>query len=324
MSLKTTTESAEVGIIVARFQVPSLHDEHRALIQKVTNTHPRVIVILGLAASINKCTYNNPLDFPARKAMVESEFPGVEVIYIKDIGNNLIWSKNLDDIISTQIGPGQRVVLYGGRDSFVPHYRGKYQTQELVPNKFISGKEIRKQVGVKSKGTKEFREGVIWAVENQWPTAIPTVDVAIVDNNESKLLLCRKPNETLVRFVGGKALHDSLSYEDDAKREMFEETRLVCGDVTYIGSAMIDDWRFRGERNKIKTILFLAEYIGGVPEASDDISEVQWFAFDNLKEDMFIDEHRVLFRLFKERVIDKVHVNKVIKSDLPLNMLKNR
>ena len=98
--MKTVNESAEVGAIVARFQVPELHEEHKALIQRVVNTHPRVFVILGLAADACKCTYNNPLDFPTRKAMVEKEFPTVEVLYIKDVGNDEIWSKELDRIIT--------------------------------------------------------------------------------------------------------------------------------------------------------------------------------------------------------------------------------
>lgn len=304
--LRTVTESAEVGVIVARFQVPELHDEHKALIERVAHNHPRVIVILGLAADICKCTKNNPLDFPTRKAMVEQTFPNVEVLYIKDVGNNDVWSKDLDRIIASQVGPQQKVILYGGRDSFVPHYKGKFETQELVPNKFISGKEIRRNVGIKSKNTKEFREGVIWAVENQWPSCLPTVDMAIVDKKENKILLCRKPNEKLVRFVGGKALPESPSYEHDAKREITEETHLDINKFDYIGSALIDCWRFRSEQNKIKTTFFLAEYNGGVPEADDDIAEVEWFVLADLTEEMFIKEHRVLFNMLKNYYLEKL------------------
>jgi|SRR5579862_5227575 len=306
--LRTVTESAEVGVIVARFQVPELHEEHKALIERVAHNHPRVIVILGLAADICKCTKNNPLDFPTRKAMVEQAFPNVEVLYIKDVGNNDIWSKDLDRIIASQIGPTQKVVLYGGRDSFVPHYKGKYPTQELVPNKFISGKEIRRNVGIKSKNTKEFREGVVWAVENQWACCIPTVDIAIIDKATNRLLLCKKPNEKLMRFVGGKAKPESTSYEDDAVRETGEETHLELNpdNLQYLGSAFIEDWRFRSEQNKVKTILFVGEYVGGTPEADDDIAEVQWFAFGDLKEELFMPEHRVLYQMLKKRYIDKI------------------
>lgn len=304
--LKTTIESAEVGVIVARFQVPELHDEHKALIEKVAHNHPRVFVILGLAADICKCTKNNPLDFPTRKAMVEQAFPNVEVLYIKDVGNDELWSKELDRIIKTQTGPNQKVVLYGGRDSFVPHYKGKFPTQELVPTKFISGKEIRRNVGIKSKNTKEFREGVIWAVENQWAFCLPCVDIAIVDKKENRLLLGKKVNEKLMRFIGGKAKPESPSYEHDAIRETAEETHLEIDNLEYLGSTHIDAWAFRGEQNKIKTTFFLGEYKGGVPEADDDIAEVQWFDLATLTEDVFLEEHRVLFQILKAKYIDKV------------------
>ena len=297
--MKTINESAEVGAIVARFQVPELHAEHKALIQRVVDTHPRVFIFLGLAADACKCTYNNPLDFPTRKAMVEKEFPTVEVLYIKDVGNNELWSKELDRIIASQIGPNQNVVLYGGRDSFIPHYCGKYSTEELVPSKYISGKEIRKNVGIKSKATVQFREGVIWAVENQWPSALPTVDVAILDKKDGRILLCRKPNQKLLRFVGGFASPNSECYEDDAKRETIEETHLECDNFAYVGSALIRDWRFEGERNKVKTILFSCDYTTGTPIADDDIAEVEWVSLENLREDIFIEEHRVLFRLLR-------------------------
>ena len=303
--LKTIEESAEVGVIVARFQVPELHEEHKALIQRVVTTHPRVIVILGLAADACKCTFNNPLDFPTRKAMLEQEFPSIEVLYIKDVGNNEIWSRDLDRIIHTQIGPSQKVVLYGGRDSFVPHYKGGFAAIELVPNRIISGKEIRRNVGVKCKNTKEFREGVIWAVENQWPSALPTVDVAIVDKNTKSVLLIRKSNKTQYQFVGGFASPNAADYEEDAAREVQEETNLECKDYTYIGSAKINDWRFRSEKNKIKTIFFAAEYVSGTPQVNDkieNIAELRWVPLKELKEEMFIEEHTVLFRLLTERV----------------------
>jgi bifunctional NMN adenylyltransferase/nudix hydrolase len=303
--LKTIEESAEVGVIVARFQVPELHEEHKALIQRVVTTHPRVIVILGLAADACKCTFNNPLDFPTRKAMLEQEFPSIEVLYIKDVGNNEIWSRDLDRIIHTQIGPSQKVVLYGGRDSFVPHYKGTFPAIELVPNRIISGKEIRRNVGVKCKNTKEFREGVIWAVENQWPGALPTVDVAIIDKKTESVLLIRKSNKTQYQFVGGFASPNAENYEEDAAREVQEETNLECKDYSYIGSAKINDWRFRSEKNKIKTIFFAAEYVSGTPQVNDkieNIAELRWVPLKELKEEMFIEEHTVLFRLLTERV----------------------
>jgi bifunctional NMN adenylyltransferase/nudix hydrolase len=103
----------------------------------------------------------------------------------------------------------------------------------------------------------------------------------------------------LLRFVGGFASPNSECYEDDAKRETIEETHLECDNFMYIGSALIRDWRFEGERNKVKTILFSCDYTIGTPIADDDIAEVEWVSLENLREDIFIEEHRVLFRLLR-------------------------
>jgi bifunctional NMN adenylyltransferase/nudix hydrolase len=110
----------------------------------------------------------------------------------------------------------------------------------------------------------------------------------------------------LLRFVGGFAHPDSESYEDDAKRETNEETHLECDNFQYIGSSRIRDWRFENERNKIKTIFFICDYVSGTPTADDDIAEVEWVTLQALREDMFIEEHRVLFRMLKGLVVDKI------------------
>jgi len=315
--MKTVKESAEVGVVIGRFQVPELHIAHKELIQSVVDRHPRVLLFIGLAADACKCTYNNPLDFPTRKAMIEKVFPTVEILYIKDKGNDELWAKELDSQISTQIGPGQKVILYGSRDGFTQHYKGKFPTEDLVPTRFISGKEIRKNVGIRSKSIPEFREGVIWAVENQWPATLPTVDVAIVDEDNKRVLVAHKTNEKLCRFVGGFANPDSDSYEDDAIRETKEETGLTIKNLLYLGSAKIPDWRFRNERNKIKTSFFLGVYNNGTPKADDDIAEVEWKNIFDLKEGDFIIEHRVLFKIFYEKVIQP----QLVKENLDWNGL---
>ena len=304
--MKYENETAEIGVVIGRFQVPELHDAHKELLQKVLSIHKRVILFLGLAPDSCKCSYNNPLDYATRKAMIEKVFPQIEVLYIKDIGNNELWSKELDRQISLHVGPGLNVVLYGSRDSFITHYRGKYATEELIPTRYVSGKEIRKNVGVKSKATQEFREGVIWAVENHWPSALPTVDMAIIDTVKEKILLCRKPNQTKYRFVGGFASPNSECYEDDADREVREETHLLCQNFKYIGSAKINDWRYRSERDQIKTSFFTCEYAGGIPQADDDIAEVKWFDLDALGEDDLVNEHKGLFQILKHKVIDPI------------------
>jgi len=288
-----------VGVIVARFQSPYLHEGHVDIITQVLSHHPRVIIFLG--NSPVRCSKNNPLDFQARKAMIETKFPNVEVYYIDDIGNNELWSKNLDQLIRKNIGPNGTAVLYGSRDSFVAAYSGKFPTIELVPNKFISAREIRKNVGIKFKNTQEFREGVVWAVENQYPSVHPTVDFAIVNFYKQEVLLARKPNEELLRFPGGFADTNTPSYEADVLREAKEETGLEFTSYpVYIGSTLIDDWRYRSEQNKIKTLMFIVKYNGGEPKANDDIADVRWVEISNLKENDIVPTHRPLMEMLQK------------------------
>ena len=309
--MKTTTQNVEVGIVIARIQTPYLHEGHVDIISQVIAHHPRVIIFLGLSPV--KCSKNNPLDFTARKAMLEAAYPNIEVHYIEDSPTDEVWSKKLDNQIHKLIVPNQKVVLYGSRDSFIPHYKGKHQTIELVPTKFISAKEIRKNIGIKSKNTQEFREGVVWAVENQWPSVLPTVDIAIINYEKKELLLARKPDEELLRFVGGFASTDSNSYEDDAKREVFEETSLEVGNPVYIGSTLVNDWRYKHEQNKIKTMLFVCEYLFGTPKADDDIADVRWVKFEDIYLNMLVPNHQILMKILVD-YLNKSSIDLVIPT----------
>ena len=107
-------------------------------------------------------------------------------------------------------------------------------------------------------------------------------------------------NETKYRFIGGFANPDSDNYEIDAKREAMEETHLEVGDITYLFNCNVDDWRYRREIDKIRTIFFESKRIFGNPIPDDDIEELKWFNKEDLKEEMIVETHQKLFKLFKE------------------------
>jgi bifunctional NMN adenylyltransferase/nudix hydrolase len=265
----------EVGVIVGRFQVPYLHEAHVDLINTVKKEHSRVIIFLGLSPA--RVTKRNPLDFEARKQMIHESFPDVTVLYIKDMPDDKTWSRTLDTNIQDVIGP-QKAVLYGSRDSFISHYSGKYITVELIPERMISGSELRKAASQTTKCCPSFREGVIWAASNQWPKAWPTVDVAVMSSDYQKVLLGRKPHETKYRFIGGFVDPTDGSLEVAARREVREETgNIEISDVTYISSSIVDDWRYRYEDDKIITTFFSCTYVYGCPTPTDDIGELRWF-----------------------------------------------
>jgi len=292
---KVETPPTDCGIIIGRFQVHELHKAHIDLIQSVCDIHGKVLIFLGLSPA--RVTRNNPLDFESRKQMILEKFPNVNVLYIKDTKSDEVWSKNLDQNIRDLIGPSQTVTLYGSRDSFISHYKGKYNTQELVQEVYISGTEIRKNISKKVKNTPEFRAGVIWAAYNSFPKTYPTVDIAILNEKGDEVLLGRKPEEDQYRFIGGFAEPKSESYEEDAKREVMEEAGdIEVGEMTYIGSYYINDWRYEYETDKVKTLFFVCTHSFGKPTAGDDIAEVRWFKLKTLSDDAFVDTHRCLFQ----------------------------
>jgi bifunctional NMN adenylyltransferase/nudix hydrolase len=281
--LGVTRETADVGVIVGRFQVANLHQGHRDLIQTVIDESERTIIFLGLSPL--KTSKINPLDFEARKQMLQDEYPDITIAYIKDKPSDEVWSKDLDEQISNLTGPNKRVVLYGSRDAFISHYTGRYETQELRQEVYISGTAVRNKIGKTVKADPAFREGVIWATHNQYPNPKPTVDIAIFDQKNENILLAKKFYETKFRFVGG-FVDKGETYEMAAVREVAEETNGIeiggIGGLTHIGSFVIDDWRYRGEVENIITTLYTATLLHGRPEPRDDIAELHWVPIKTL------------------------------------------
>ena len=265
---------ADVGILVGRFQVHELHEAHKDLIDTVLRKHDRVIIFIGLSPLRN--TVNNPLDFNTRKRMIQETYPDVEVYYVKDNPSDEAWSKSLDREIQQFLKPYQTAVLYGSRDSFIPYYSGTFPTQELESTKYISGTEVRKRIANKYTNSAAFRAGAISASLDRYPTCYPCVDIAILDRKRMMVLMGKKEGEPHLRFIGGFADPKSPSYEADARREVAEETSIEIDGIEYIGSTVINDWRYRKEIDKIKTLFFVADYQFGRPQAADDIAHVEW------------------------------------------------
>jgi bifunctional NMN adenylyltransferase/nudix hydrolase len=297
--MKTQEEKYDVGIIIGRFQVPELHEGHRDLIQHVTQAHQKTIIFLG--TSPLWASTNNPLDFQARRQMIHEFAPDVEVLYVKDTHDDERWSKQLDRQIEDNLTPSQSVILYGARDSFINHYTGRYPTRVLEADKVLSGTAVRNQVkSAATRGSEDFRAGVIWATGARFPTCYPTVDIAILSHDGQRILLGRKEGEKLLRFPGGFADPRSARYEDDAKREALEETGAEISGLMFIGSCIIDDWRYRGEPGCIKTMLFVGDHVAGKIEAGDDIAEIEWVDYRSIKMDQINEAHRPLMAMFRE------------------------
>jgi bifunctional NMN adenylyltransferase/nudix hydrolase len=293
------------GCIVARLQVHELHEGQLALFREVMARHPRTILFLGVKPIGS--TFKNPLDFETRKAMIREAFPEVTVEPLVDRYSDEVWSQSIDTQLAAIAGDSE-VTLYGSRDSFIPYYSGKYKTEELdlptCSDPTYSGTYIREKLSHAIQGSSDFRAGVIYAIANLRPQVKATVDVVITYNEvlpndgnrgirlRQHFLLGRKPNESQWRFIGGFSEPTTPSYEFDAVREAKEETGLDVGEPEFIGSALIPDWRWKGEPDQIKSLIFTAVASSMEAVGSDDIAEVKWFTREELNADLLIDTHK--------------------------------
>ncbi len=291
-----------IGVIIGRFQTAYLHESHKLLFDYVCGRHKKVICCIGMGHVGS--TARNPLDYHQRQSMISDDYPQIQCIPVIDQHSNELWSKKLDISIEEQILKTNNVpLLYGSRDSFISSYEGKFDTKELESTSFISASQIREEIACDIVANVDVRRGMVLATQNRYPAAYTTVDVAIMRNNNTEILLARKAEETQYRFVGGFSDPNSYTLEDDVFREVNEETGLRVCDIKYICSSKIDDWRYRSEVDCIKTTLWIAVVDGDmIAKADDDIVEVQWFKTSDLtkllNEDTIVSSHVPLMRQF--------------------------
>jgi bifunctional NMN adenylyltransferase/nudix hydrolase len=296
------TKPADCAVVVGRYQTHTLHPEQIRMIDEVINRHPRTIIVLG--NSLMRGTIANPLDFRARKTMIQEKFPKIDILYINDIPkDNALWSNNLDKLIKDNIRANETVAIYGSKDTFITKYNGKFATFAFEASSFVSADELRRQASTNYQPNEQYRAGIVTAQANRFVTAHQCVDVAIVDD-KARMLMARKPNETKLRFIGGFSDVNSPSLETDARREAAEEASIEIDGMTYLGSCLVADARYLFELDKVKTAFFVAKYIFGRPEAKDDICEVSWVPIKDLKKENVIDAHYVLVDMFIDKFVN--------------------
>jgi bifunctional NMN adenylyltransferase/nudix hydrolase len=300
--MKEERKKYDIGVIIGRFQIHELHSEHKAMIDEVLSRHDKVIMFLGVGVA--QGTKRNPLDFLSRKKLIEEVYKNdISVILpIYDNRSDEKWSKTLDEKIR-EIDAVASVVLYGSRDSFIPFYHGKFDTIELAPEREISASEIRIDVSKRVERDKAFRAGVIYGAYNRFPITHPVVDVAIMNDDESEVLLGRKKDEKPFRFVGGFVDVTDKSYEQTVRREVMEETGVEVDNITYLTSMSVNDWRYNKDTDRsIMTSFFKAKKIFGAAKANDDIIELKWFKLSKLEPSDLVPEHGKLIEILKNNI----------------------
>lgn len=291
------------GVIVARFQTPYLHEGHTYLLNEIRAKHNKVVILLGVTPV--KGSRRNPFDFYTREKLLKQYAPGLIVLPLSDNPSDEVWSQQLDSLLRSAF-PQEVFVLYGSRNSFAPHYSGHLPVELLPELGDHTATAIRDTNADRVLDSKDFRMGVNYAYHNVYAKVYPTVDIAVLNNGQ--VLLGKKHNATQWRFPGGFSDPTDACFEAAAQRELKEE----CGDLVtsamqYVGSAQIDDWRYRSEEDKIITIFYKTDYLAGEAKANDDIVAVEWFDLKALpqmmQQDLVAKEHYPLVNLLLKNLI---------------------
>lgn len=290
-----------VGVVVGRFQVPDLHEGHKRLIQFVGTQCDQLVILVGTSPAVP--TRRNPLDFPTRYQMLRTAFPGALVWPIEDENSDERWSQKLDRLLKPL---GGQVTLYGSRDSFLPHYEGRYPKFEVTDAHIepveISATGLREQIQYSVDST-DFRKGVIYAQNNARARVCPVVDIIVY--RDGKILAGRRANETEWRFPGGWVEPTDESLEAAARRELAEETGLSAPRRTleYVCSERMGTWCYL-EENRVFTTVFAwnMEQCKEVAIAGDDLAEVDWFTpYGTDLWDKLIIPHRYLLSTYNQK-----------------------
>lgn len=294
----------KLSVVVARLQVAELHEGHRHLLDVAQAAGESLMICLGDRDKLGGS--RNPLPFHIRKRMVQDEYPTAKIVRLLDTPSNELWSQKLDMLIKEHFEQYD-VTLFCSRDGFKDYYSGKFPVVEVEPIDGLSGTKQREQIAVDLKSgaghNTDYRRGYIAAHIDRYPVVMSTVDVAVMDIARGHIWLGQKEADCgQWRFPGGFVDPEDASRAAAAVREATEELgNIKLSEPTHIGSAQIDDMRYRDEADSVMTDLFLFTHTWGQVKASDDLDAVGWFPVEELMERL-IPSHQPLGQMLLDAI----------------------
>jgi bifunctional NMN adenylyltransferase/nudix hydrolase len=289
-----------IGVVILRGHVPEPHDGHRALFQYVQSKSDRFVALIGVSPVDGRAA-GYELFFPQRAAIIGKAVPGAIVFALADKPTNEEWSRQIDGMLKMAF-PGDSITLYGGRKSFIESYTGKFPVEHVteIPTIDISGTEIR--AALKQTNIEDFYRGQIYAIQQQYPHAYATADMALLRTRMDGADFLENPKADPSKM---KSVHDVfliqrvdtgdwvlpggfVDPEQDesaraaAKRELREETGLyVESALEWVWEGKVNDWRYRATKDKIFTTLFAGYHAFGQPVLNPkEAADYQWAPVD--------------------------------------------
>lgn len=286
----------EVGAIVGRFQLADIHEGHEFLLDTVINNHKKSIVLLGVTRAIGSPedpirlpSRENPLDFQSRLYMLQEKYPKTVITSIQDKDSDRIWSESLDAKIR-EMFPTEKVLLYGGRDSFIPHYCGAFDVKSLDPKIYTSATAQRNNISKEVLADPNFRKGQIYFAYQQTPMLYTNYKIALMEDDN--ILFYKKHGydhkEDKLRLLNGLAGINDPSLEIGAKRVIGNTVGSLEVDTKYEMSKTNID--FGNKTNRVVNVLITARKMFGSlkPQGNFDI---QWISIKDLMSEGYMVKH---------------------------------
>lgn len=275
-----------LGVVIARFQAHQVTPAHEHLLKEAMK-NDRVIVLLGVHPVARK---RDPLDYAERCAMVQQWFEKNRTLVVRKDSvldwfvlpmfthpSDEMWARSVDQQIQA-LALGGKVTLYCGPDGAGPVYQragGRYDV-EVVSSYEKHATSVR--AALTPRHTEDYRVGVIVASERRFVNPFICVDAFILSQSGKHVLFAKKHGEVLWRMPGG-FVDAQECLEAAVIREVKEETGLRTHSPQFVGSAVIDDWRYSdGPENILSACFVVNDHVSSPPaKAADDIAEVEWF-----------------------------------------------